>query len=234
MRAARVRYHVQVSASLPPSTIEIASIGPCGPVGNNVFLVYGVQTRRAICVDAPFDATETVLAALASRSLTLEWIVATHHHWDHVAGLARLAGATGAAVAAHALDTPKITGDQSSGFLPGVLVEGCPVTRELAEGDTLEVDGVNEAIRVLHTPGHTPGSICLHIPGAATLLSGDTLFAGGYGRVDLPGGHLQTLGVSLRRLSSLPGETRVLPGHGGFTTIAAEPWGHRPPFTRRP
>jgi glyoxylase-like metal-dependent hydrolase (beta-lactamase superfamily II) len=107
-------------------------------------------------------------------------------------------------------------------MFPQLEVPAAPVSRELLEGDTVAVDGF--AFQVLHTPGHTPGSICLYLPERDLLFSGDTLFAGSYGRYDLPGGDGRLLRASLRRLATLPPRTRVLPGHGATTTIGAEDW----------
>ncbi|MBI3971689.1 MAG: MBL fold metallo-hydrolase [Chloroflexi bacterium] len=181
----------------------------------------------ALVVDAPLGAAQVVLAAVRERRLTLETIVLTHAHWDHVADAGQLEEATGAAVMAHRLDVPAISQPQRSAFFPQTEVPAIRVSRELDEGDTIEVGGLR--LVVMHTPGHTPGSLCLYSAEHDLLFSGDTLFAGSYGRVDLPGGDAARMVESLRRLAKLPEQTVVLPGHGPSMTIGAEGWLRRLP-----
>ncbi|HEX2033345.1 MAG TPA: MBL fold metallo-hydrolase [Chloroflexota bacterium] len=198
--------------------VELA--GPLGPLGNNSYLITVPGRRRALVVDAPSGIQEVLLPTLRERQLTLELIVTTHQHFDHVAEAGPLAAATGAGIAAHRLEgelaarTTSPSGDPEGGPLP--------LSRELDDGDVVELQGVS--LRVLHTPGHTPGSICLYLPQPPLLFSGDTLFAGSFGRYDLPGGDPHRLREALRRLAALPPPTRVLPGHGRTTTIGAETW----------
>ena len=198
----------------------------CGPLGNNVYVVS--ESGRAIVVDAPMESSAPVLSVLQERNLQVDLIVLTHSHWDHVAEAAHLAQATGAPLAAHPLDAADLAGPRRSMLLPGTELPPLAVARELDEGDVVELGTLR--LTVLHTPGHTPGSICLSAASQATLLSGDTLFAGSYGRVDLPGGDAAKMAASLRRLATLPPQTRVLPGHGSATTVGAETWLANPPF----
>lgn len=164
-----------------------------GALDNFAYLVGCERSRRALAID-PGPDTEAMLAAAAREGLAIELIVLTHGHADHTAGAAALKAATGARVAMHAAD---------AGALVGV------VDRLLADGDRLAVGDLE--IAVIHTPGHTPGGICLHAAGQ--LFTGDTLFVGDSGRTDLPGGHRPTLGASIRRLMELPEDTVVWPGH---------------------
>ncbi|MGH2352143.1 MAG: MBL fold metallo-hydrolase [Chloroflexota bacterium] len=220
----------------------------CGPLGNNVYLVVDPETRRALVIDPAMDSAAVLLEALRGRAplpdasresgtsgkparpadtlgergLTLELIVATHQHWDHVADAGPLAEETGAPIAAHRLEVGAMASPAHSLMFPDLQLPPARVSRELYEGDTVTLGAF--AFRVLHTPGHTPGSICLHLQEHALLFSGDTLFAGSYGRYDLPGGDGRLLRDSLTRLASLPPETRVLPGHGEPTTIGGEDW----------
>jgi glyoxylase-like metal-dependent hydrolase (beta-lactamase superfamily II) len=198
----------------------------CGPLGNNVYVVS--DAGFATVVDAPMDSATRVLEVLRERNLRASLIVLTHSHWDHVAEATQLAQATGAPLAAHPLDAMDLAKPRQSRLLPGADLPPIAVTRQLNEGEVVEVGSLR--LEVLHTPGHTSGSICLYAAGQATLLSGDTLFAGSYGRVDLPGGDPGQMAASLRRLSTLPPETHVLPGHGPSTTIGAEPWLRHPPM----
>ena len=155
-----------------------------GPLGNNVYVVSAAG--HAIVVDAPLDSAEAVADYLAAHDLTLDRIVLTHAHFDHMAEAARLARQTGAPVAIHVLDAPGVEQPRRPLMFPDLQVEPVQPSQFLDDGDQIQVGAVQLA--VLHTPGHTPGSICLYDSASATLLSGDTLFAGSYGRVDLPGG----------------------------------------------
>jgi len=168
--------------------LEIVQIA-AGQMDNFSYLVYCPDTRRGIGVD-PSLAPESLLAAVRERGVTLDVLVNTHGHNDHIAGNGAVLGATGARLAAHPLDVP-------SAALP------------LGEGSVLTV-GRGE-VQVLHTPGHTPGSITLHPPGA--LITGDTLFVTRCGRADFPSSDPEALYRSLRRLAAFPPETRVFPGH---------------------
>ncbi len=156
---------------------------------NFSYLVYCSRSRSALAVDPSYDP-EPLLQRAQELGLRLEWLVNTHGHGDHTAGNARVRERTGARHAAHPLD------------LPGAELS-------LAEGQELVVgEGL---VRVLHTPGHSPGSICLHLPGA--VLTGDTLFVTRCGRADLQGSDPAALFRSLQRLTALPAETLVYPGH---------------------
>jgi glyoxylase-like metal-dependent hydrolase (beta-lactamase superfamily II) len=193
-----------------------------------VYLVAAPDTRRALAIDPALGATEVLLPALGNRALSLDLIVATHAHWDHVAEAGSLAAATGAPIAAHRLDAPLLARPAHPQMFPEMEVPPAPVSRELYEGDTIALGSITFA--VLHTPGHSPGSLCLYLAEPAVLFSGDTLFAGSFGRYDLPGGDERLLRSSLRRLAALPPQTAVLPGHGQATTIGAETWLQRLPI----
>jgi len=168
--------------------LEVVQIR-AGEMANFTYLVYCPLTRRGLGVDPSF-APGALLEAARERSVEIEILVNTHGHNDHIAGNAAVIAATGAKLAAHPLDVPKAD-------IP------------LDEGSVLAVG--RGAVRVLHTPGHTPGSLVLHPPGA--LITGDTLFVTFVGRADLSGSDPEALYHSLRRLSQLPPETLVYPGH---------------------
>jgi hydroxyacylglutathione hydrolase len=210
-----------MSQQILADDLDVVLFSPIGPVANNVYLVAGA-TGRALLVDPAMGSPPVIRAALQARVWTLDLILATHQHFDHIAEAGALAAETGSPIAAHRLEA-EIMGKVTHPLMfPQLEVPAAPVSRELLEGDTVAVDGF--AFQVLHTPGHTPGSICLYLPERDLLLSGDTLFAGSYGRYDLPGGDGRLLRDSLRRLATLPPQTRVLPGHGATTTIGAEEW----------
>ena len=193
-----------------------------GPLENNVYLI---TCGESVMMVDPSCEPERILEALDGR--TVEAIVLTHKHWDHVGAAQAMREATGAPLIASAIDAAYITGERA---MPAEnhAIEPCPVDRTLEDGDVLEVGGVSW--KVIATPGHTPGSICLYTDaeassapdGAPLLVSGDTLFFGSIGRTDFPGGSMTDMCVSLKRLAALPNDTIVLPGHNALTTIKSE------------
>lgn len=193
-----------------------------GPVGTHGYLVWDEGARTAIQVDAPYDVAPGVLAALARESLTLIALVDTHGHWDHIGDSEALRRATGAPLLIHSADASLLAAPHAYGYPLPRPIAPHRADRFLAEAEALTVGSAE--FRVLHTPGHTPGGICLYAAGADLLLSGDTLFDGSYGRTDLPGASERDMWESLIRLSALPPATRVCPGHGDETTIGAQAW----------
>ena len=194
---------------------------PVGPLQCNCTILGDEVTHEAMVVD-PGDNIPEILSRLQKHSLTLRQIVVTHAHIDHVGGAALLKKATGAPVFLNQRDLDLLSMmEMQAGWL------GVP-TPEVAPPDASADDGLAIGLstlpaEVLHTPGHTPGSICLLFPEQHLLLAGDTLFAGSIGRTDLPGGDGRQILRSLRdRLLVLPDATRVLPGHGPETTIGEE------------
>ena len=200
---------------------------PVGPLQCNCTVLGCVTTRRAIVID-PGDEVETVLAALGRLELTVEAIIHTHAHLDHVGATHGLADVTGARVLLHDGDQFLYDNVDLQAQLFGFPVpEMTPVGGHLKDGEALAFGEIRGEI--LHTPGHTPGSLCLHIPTESSslpeprLFAGDTLFAGSIGRTDLWGGDMDAIIRSIRgRLLTLPDETVVVPGHGPATTIGRE------------
>ncbi|MDQ3703404.1 MAG: MBL fold metallo-hydrolase [Chloroflexota bacterium] len=217
----RAGYHHGMWQRILDGDLTIDVAGSVGPLNNNVYLL-AAPSGGALAIDPAIGAQELLLAALRERGLTLVLILATHQHFDHIAEAGPLAAATGAPIVAHRLEAEIMGRGQHPLLFPELEVPPALVAQELVEGDTLALDAF--VFQVLHTPGHTPGSICLYSPERALIFSGDTLFAGSYGRYDLPGGDSRLLRHSLRRLGALPAPTRVLPGHGAATTIGAETW----------
>jgi hydroxyacylglutathione hydrolase len=194
---------------------------PVGYLRCNCTILGDEVTHEAIVVD-PGDNIPEILSRLEKHGLTLRQIVITHAHIDHIGGAAQLKKATGAPVLLNQKDLGMLNiMEIQAGWL------GVP-TPEVAPPDASAEDGLAIGLpslqaEVLHTPGHTPGSICLLFPEQHLLLAGDTLFAGSIGRTDLPGGDGRQILRSLRdRLLVLPDATRVLPGHGSQTTIGEE------------
>jgi glyoxylase-like metal-dependent hydrolase (beta-lactamase superfamily II) len=194
---------------------------PVGPLRCNCTILGDEVTQEAVVVD-PGDNIPEILSRLQKLGLTLRQIVITHAHIDHVGGAVLLKKATGA---------PVFLNHHDLGLLNAMEIQagwlGIP-TPEVAAPDASADDGLTVGLpalpaEVIHTPGHTPGSICLLFPQQHLLLAGDTLFAGSIGRTDLPGGDGRQILRSLRdRLMVLPDTTRVLPGHGSETTIGEE------------
>jgi hydroxyacylglutathione hydrolase len=189
-----------------------------GPIATNVWVLGDEPSREAIAVDTATPCLAWVTGALAERGWTLKLIVSSHRHWDHIGDNAAVMEATGAQLAAHALDRPGIEHPEPL-FAPFPVPPSVPAV-ELAEGGLIRFGQIR--LEVLHTPGHTEGSVCLLAADERLLLSGDTLFAGGWGRTDLPGGSEPLMVASLARLAGLDDDLAVLPGHGPRTTIGRE------------
>ncbi len=189
-----------------------------GQLDVNCYIVSGDTGTSAIIID-PGDEAERITGQVDGMGLKPEYIVFTHAHYDHVCAMRELKDAYGAHVVLHEeeADTYRMTRDLcvSWGYEPEDFP---PADRLVREGDTIRAGGLE--FTIIHTPGHTPGGICLF--GGGVVFTGDTLFRGSIGRTDLPGGNTERLMQSLKRLVALPAETRVFCGHGPETTIAEE------------
>lgn len=194
-----------------------------GPLQTMCYLVFDAPGGKALAVDAPLGITRRLLNEIKVARVELCYIVNTHGHWDHTADNVALQEATGALICAHTWDATRLANPTlATEDEPGVPVKPSRADRNLQDGGVLEVGDCR--IEVLHTPGHTPGSVCLYAPQAHALFTGDTLFRGGVGRTNFPGGNAANLAKSLRRLATFPDETWVYPGHGLITRIGDERW----------
>lgn len=189
-----------------------------GPVATNVHVVGDPRTREAIAIDTATPSLAWIADELAARDWTLKLIVSTHGHWDHIGDNAAVAQHTGADIAVHRMDRDRLVDPQPI-WAPFDIVPSMPAV-DLAEGGVIRFGSLR--LTVWHTPGHTEGSVCLYARDEGILFSGDTLFAGGWGRVDLPGGDAAAMAASLVRLSDLEDRVQVHPGHGSATTIGRE------------
>jgi len=194
---------------------------PVGPLQCNCTILGDEQAGEAIVID-PGDEVGRIHRRLTERGLKLKQILVTHAHIDHVGGALKLKRLTGAPILLNENDLPLLKMmDMQAGWLGIATPETAPPGEPLADG--LRVGLESYPAQVIHTPGHTQGSICLHFAPLKLLVAGDTLFAGSIGRTDLPGGNFDQIIDSIEsRLLALPDETKVLPGHGPATTIGAE------------
>ncbi len=198
-----------------------------GPIQANCFIVGCEETRQAVVID-PGDDTDRILTSLAGERLTVVHIINTHGHFDHVGANKRLKETTGADILIHSADAPMLSQLSATAAAWGLAADNSPqADRLLEDGDAISFG--THTLKVLHTPGHTPGGICLYIeyihagaPKKAVFV-GDTLFAGSIGRTDFPGGDFDTLISSIRtKLFALDEGVKVYPGHMGNTTIGVE------------
>jgi hydroxyacylglutathione hydrolase len=190
-----------------------------GPVDTNVYLLADTKSGEAIAVDTAAPCLVWLTGILVERGWRLKMIVSTHGHWDHIGDNAAVQAWTREApIAVHALDRHRLVHPQPLSA-PFDIPPSIPAV-ELAEGGRIKFGDI--ALEVLHIPGHTEGSVGLLEPSAGLLFSGDTLFAGSWGRTDFPGGSEEQMVESLGRLAGLPDALQVLPGHGAATTIGRE------------
>ena len=179
-----------------------------GDYQTNCYIIHDETSKDCCIIDPGYDS-DFILDKLSSLGLTAQAILLTHGHFDHVGAVKELAAETGCDVYLHPEDLS----------MPPMMTAGkLYYTKTYAEGTILKLSGLE--IAVLHTPGHTPGSVCLLVENA--IFSGDTLFQGSCGRTDLPGGNWATIVKSLQRLAALEGNFWVFPGHGGSTTLRDE------------
>jgi hydroxyacylglutathione hydrolase len=189
-----------------------------GPIATNVYVLADERSRETIAIDTAIPCVEWLTGELAKRGWTLKLIVSSHRHWDHIGDNAAVMSATGARLAAHVLDRHGVE-QPTATWAPFPIPPSIPAI-DLAEGDYVRFGSIQ--LRVLHTPGHTEGSVCLLASDENMLFTGDTLFAAGWGRIDLAGGSAEQMVDSLARLATLDEQLTVLPGHGARTTIGRE------------
>ena len=206
-------------AADPEHAVRI-EVGAFGPWQTNAYLIWDGRSPDALVVDPGMGAAAPLMERVAANGLRLHLIANSHGHIDHIFDDAPLMRASEAPLAIHPDDAYRLEGRNNYGF----ELESVTATMNLREGEQVRIGDL--VLDVLHLPGHTEGSVCLYEERRGLLLSGDVLFAGAFGRTDLPGGDEAQMVASLARLAeAVPGRVRVLPGHGPETTIDRElPW----------
>ncbi len=189
-----------------------------GPLQVNCFIIADESSKKAIVVD-PGDEPDRITDVIKENNLFVEYVICTHGHFDHVGAVTELKQETGAKVLIHKEELEIYNGAKDMAAFWGYDLDPLP------EPDVLLKDGADIAVgnlrfKVLHTPGHSPGGMCIY--GEEIIITGDTVFAGSVGRTDFYGGDINKLKESFKRLMSLPENTKVLPGHGPETTISRE------------
>ncbi len=189
-----------------------------GPFATNCYLVACPETRETVIID-PGDEGRRIIKRVQDLKLQVKYVVNTHAHIDHIGSNEELRATFTVPLLAHAAELSRYRSPQASSVLFGKRVQAAPPDRYLKEGDLLQVGTLK--IKVLETPGHSPGGITLDINGV--LFVGDTLFAGSIGRTDFPGGSFPGLIQSIKeKILSYPDDTEVFPGHGPPTTVGDE------------
>jgi glyoxylase-like metal-dependent hydrolase (beta-lactamase superfamily II) len=195
---------------------------PSGPFETNAYVAACQQTRQAAIIDPAPDSAPEILAYLQKHQLGCPFILLTHSHWDHIADVAPLKKSTQAKVVIHPLDVPNLEKPGSDKLPFWIPIEGIQPDQLIQEGDIVQVGELK--FKVIHTPGHSPGSVCFYCAEEAVLFSGDTLFQGTIGNLSFPTSQPDNMWPSLAKLAKLPPNTQVYPGHGPSTTIQQESW----------
>lgn len=208
-----------IPAADPEHAIRI-EVGAFGPWQTNAYLLWDGRSPDALVLDPGMGAAAPLMERVGANGLRLHLIANSHGHIDHIFDDAPLMRASEAPLAIHPDDAYRLEGRNNYGF----ELETVTATVDLREGEQVRIGDL--VLDVLHLPGHTEGSVCLYEERRGLLLSGDVLFAGAFGRTDLPGGNDEQMVASLARLAeAIPGPVRVLPGHGPETTMDRElPW----------
>lgn len=199
---------------------------PVGPLPTNAYLVTCRHTHEAALIDPGWN-DKKILDTIEARQAKVKFILNTHAHWDHIAGNAAMHEYTGAPLAIHKADLPLLRSSGGADFWQIPMQPSPEPTRLLTPGEVLEIGSLR--LKVIFTPGHTPGHISLYEEARKALFDGDVLFKQGIGRTDFPGGNMRDLMDSIQNvLMALPDDVVVYPGHGEITTIGEErisnPW----------
>ena len=191
---------------------------PVGSLQANAYIVADEETKQAVVID-PGDEGDRILEVAKANNLKINEIICTHAHFDHVGAAGDIKKQTGAKIIMHKEDLETYSLAKDQGAFWGIQVDDLPQPDGFVEeGDDVKVGSLS--FKVMHTPGHSKGGICLY--GEGIIITGDTIFKGSIGRTDFPGGSIEELKGSFRRIIALPEDTRVFSGHGPETTIGFE------------
>lgn len=193
-----------------------------GPLETHCILLGCRQTKHAAIFDAPDHSLQPIIRALEKENLKPQMLCLTHSHWDHIADAAKIQEHFAIPLYLHSEDVPNLE-KPGADHLPLMFpIKGTKPDHLLKDGQVLHLGTIE--IHVIHTPGHTPGSVCFWMPEEKLLISGDTLFQGSIGNLSFPTSRPDLMRGSLKKLAKLPPETQVIPGHGEETTIGDEEW----------
>ncbi len=195
---------------------------PSGPIETNCYLVACEESKECWIIDPAPESTKEVLKQIVEKGWKPVAIILTHSHWDHFADLATLNETLKLPVYVHQLDTPNVEKPGSDQLPMFFQIKAAKPTHLLKGGEELPLG--SHTFKVIHTPGHSPGGICLYEEKERVLFSGDTLFEGTMGNISFPQSDPDAMKESLNSLRKLPEETRVFPGHGESTRIGRESW----------
>lgn len=200
----------------------IIEIFCCGPASTNAILIACPDTKQGAIIDAPFGSSEWFFAKIKEFGLEMRMLLLTHSHWDHFAEAAKIKKILSIPLYIHEKDAYNLIQPGADG-LP-MLFDIEKVEPDFFLHDEKDLLLGNLSIKVIHTPGHTPGGVCFYIKEEHVLFSGDTLFEGSIGNLSFPTSEPEKMWQSLDKLAKLPYETKVFPGHGNTTTIGREKW----------
>lgn len=197
-------------------------IFPCGPLETNTIFIGCEKTHKAAVIDPALGSKAFVLKESLKGSFEIEKILLTHSHFDHIADVASLKKELNIPIYVHKKDSPNVKEPGSDGIPLFFHIEPAVPDFFLEDGERLNIGDL--MFTVIHTPGHSPGCVCFYFEQENLLISGDTLFKGSFGTLNLPTAKADLMWTSLKKLSKLPKNTQVIPGHGPMTTIGQEPW----------
>lgn len=192
----------------------------CRPIATNTYLVADEETKKAMVIDPSKDVAKKILEESGRRKFEIIYIINTHGHWDHVIDNHELHQLTDAPVLISKKDAYNLKNPFSTSFAIPFEIKASKADSFLKKNDIIKLG--NLKFEIIETPGHTKGSICLYEKKQKIIFTGDTMFKGSHGRTDFPDGSQEEMDKSLKKLSSLPSDVKVLPGHGEDTTIKEE------------
>ena len=190
------------------------------PLDTNAYLITSEKTKKAIIIDPGFESFDRLMALVKKEEAEIVGIYLTHSHFDHIADVARFQKDLNLDVFVHEEDAKNVEEPGSDGIFSAPELKGAKVTRFLHDGEKVSFGDLT--FLVIHTPGHSPGSVLFYFEEKKVLISGDTIFRGTYGRVDLPHSDPLKMKRSLAKIKELPEDVQIYPGHGGSTHIGRE------------